>query len=391
MLEVGHKASCVRCGSLLYKNSEDSVQTTLALAFTGLIFFVVTNAYPLLALRVEGRVQETRLLSSVGYFFENGMYALSILMLVTCILVPLFQLTALIYILTPMTRGRLAPYTAPMFRLLQTLMPWGMIEVFLLGLLVSMIKLNKLATLVPGWSLWSYIGLIFVMTVMFSRFNPKDVWARVPLSRPWRQPSCDRVHLTCHICHLSFAWNHQAQSRAEACPRCNARVHYRKPKSVQRTAALVIAATLLYVPANILPITNTIFLGAEQADTIMSGVIFFMFSGSWHIALVIFIASVVIPFAKLIVLSYLLYSVKYSVKSSPRIRTWLYYWTEVVGRWSMVDVYVVMVLVALVQLNPFAVIHAGPGVIYFAAVVVITMIAAESFDARLLWDQEESA
>ena len=153
----------------------------------------------------------------------------------------------------------------------------------------------------------------------------------------------------------------------------------------------MIAATLLYIPANILPITTTVFLGTEQADTIMSGVIFFMFSGSWHIALVIFIASIVIPFAKLLILIYLLVSVKYNVKLSPRVRTVLYYWTEIVGRWSMVDVYVVTVLVALVQLSPFAVIQAGPGVIYFAAVVVITMFAAESFDPRLLWDQEESS
>jgi paraquat-inducible protein A len=270
-------------------------------------------------------------------------------------------------------------------------MPWGMVEVFLLGLLVSMIKLNKLATLVPGWSLWSYIALIIVMTMMFAGLNPKDIWKRVPFTGRWRTPSYDQAHFTCHICHLTFAWDHAQGKRDERCPRCDVRVHYRKPKSLQRATALVIAAMLLYIPANVLPITKAVFLGTEQSDTIMSGIIFFMFSGSWHIALVIFMASVVIPFAKLLILSYLLFSVKYQVKTSPRVRTWLYYWTEIVGRWSMVDVYVVMVLVALVQLKPFAVIHAGPGVLYFAAVVVITMIAAESFDARLLWDQEESS
>ena len=390
-LEIGYQASCGRCGSLLFKRTKDSIQVTLALAITGLIFFWITHAYPLLLIEVEGLAQDMNLLASVGYFFEHEMYVLSMLVLITCILVPLFQLIALIYLLLPMVRGQLAPYSAWVFRLVHTMMPWGMIEVFLLGLLVSMIKLNKLATLVPGWSLWACITLIIIMTTMFSVLNPKDVWKRIPFLREWIPASYHQVHFSCHTCHLTFASIQGEHGGHEHCPRCNAKVYHRKPMSFQRTTALVIGASLLYIPANLLPITQAVFVGSEQADTIMSGVVFFMFSGSWHIALVIFIASVIIPFAKLLLLGYLLFSVRYNVKSSPRVRTRLYCWTEVVGRWSMIDVYVVMILVALVQLKPFAVINAGPGVIYFATVVVMTMIAAECFDARLLWDQKESS
>ena len=160
----------------------------------------------------------------------------------------------------------------------------------------------------------------------------------------------------------------------------------RKPNSLNRCWALVIAATIFYFPANLLPITLTNALGHEQADTIMSGVIYFMFSGSWHIALVIFVASVFVPLMKLIILIFLLLSVQYPARIRPEDRTRLYRFTEAVGRWSMVDIFVVTILVALVQLEPLAGIQAGPGAIFFAAVVVITMFAAESFDPRLIWD-----
>ena len=121
----------------------------------------------------------------------------------------------------------------------------------------------------------------------------------------------------------------------------------------------------------------------------MSGVIFFMHSGSWHIALVIFIASVIIPLMKLLILIFLLISVHRTSSLSPKTQTQLYRFTEAVGRWSMVDVFVVTVLVALVQLGPLATIQAGPGALYFAGVVVLTMFAAENYDPRLIWDHEK--
>jgi paraquat-inducible protein A len=154
---------------------------------------------------------------------------------------------------------------------------------------------------------------------------------------------------------------------------------------------LIIAAVVFYFPANIFPITVTSALGHEQADTILSGVIYFFFSGSWHIALVIFVASVVVPLMKLITLIYLLISVQKKSTWKPEDRTRLYRITEAVGRWSMVDIYVVTILVSLVQLGPLANIVAGPAAIYFSGVVVITMIAAESFDPRLIWDAMEES
>ncbi len=189
--------------------------------------------------------------------------------------------------------------------------------------------------------------------------------------------------MRCHDCSLLAA------AHLQTCPRCGAHLHLRKPDSLGRTTALVLAALVLYLPANLLPITVTTAIGTRQADTILSGVIYFMQTGSWEIASVIFIASVFVPFAKLIILVLLLVSVRFRWRWRPRDRTVLYRLTELVGRWSMVDIYVVTILVALVRLGAVATIEAGPAAVYFAAVVVLTMFAAESFDPRLIWDALE--
>jgi paraquat-inducible protein A len=153
-----------------------------------------------------------------------------------------------------------------------------------------------------------------------------------------------------------------------------------------RSWALLISAFLFYIPANVLPMTITTSLGHKQTDTIMSGVLYFIESGSWGIALVIFIASIFVPLLKLTVLSFLLVSVQRKSAWRPHDRTQLYRIIEGIGRWSMVDIYVVTILVALVKLGLFANIDAGPAAVYFASVVVISMLAAKSFDPRLIWD-----
>jgi paraquat-inducible protein A len=173
---------------------------------------------------------------------------------------------------------------------------------------------------------------------------------------------------------------------AVKCPRCGAALHQRKVNSVARTWALMIAAAICYIPANLLPVTVVTSLGKTQADTIMSGVIYFLLSGSWYLALLIFFASVFVPVLKLVILTYLLLSVRRRSQWRPRERTRLYRITEAVGRWSMVDIYVVTILVALVKLGNLATIEAGLGAVFFCAVVVMTMFAAMSFDPRLIWD-----
>lgn len=200
----------------------------------------------------------------------------------------------------------------------------------------------------------------------------------------------DASLVSCHSCNLLSKVRPLRGGAHAVCPRCGAHLHQRKPNSISRTWALVLAAALLYIPANVLPIMKVTSFGKEQSDTIMSGIIYFVVSGSWLLALVIFFASIVVPLLKLVLLTYLLISVQWKSQWRPKDRTRLYRIAEAVGRWSMLDIYVVTILVALVNLGSLSTIKAGPGAIAFAAVVVITMFAAMSFDPRLIWDAMET-
>ena len=170
------------------------------------------------------------------------------------------------------------------------------------------------------------------------------------------------------------------------CPRCAATLHRRKPASLARTWAFLLAAMILYVPANTLPIMDTSSLFGTQRDTILSGVAFLWASGSYVLATLVFFASIVVPLAKMIALAVLAASVQLRACWQPRARTTTYRVIEFIGRWSMLDIYVVTLLVALVQVSTLASIHAGPGAAAFGAVVVLTLFAAASFDPRLIWD-----
>ncbi len=192
--------------------------------------------------------------------------------------------------------------------------------------------------------------------------------------------------IACHGCGQLSRF--QAGGRL-ACPRCGGALHLRKPNSEARTWALLVAAILFYIPANVLPVTHTTYLASTQSDTILSGVYYFITSGSWHIALIIFVASIVVPALKILALAFLLVSVRRRSDWRPEERTRLYHITELIGRWSMVDVYVVTVMVALLKLGALANVDAGVGIVFFGAVVVITMFAANSFDPRLIWDAME--
>lgn len=187
---------------------------------------------------------------------------------------------------------------------------------------------------------------------------------------------------SCHSCGLL----QRPREQHCFCGRCDAPLHARKTASLQRAWALLIASFILYIPANLLPIMETRSLVGDQADTIMSGVIYLLTHGSWPIALVIFFASILVPLAKMIALTLLLVTTQRGSLWRLPQRAALYRVVEAIGRWSMVDVYVVAILVALVQLDPLATIVPRMGAVAFGAVVVLTMLAAEAFDPRLMWD-----
>jgi paraquat-inducible protein A len=191
---------------------------------------------------------------------------------------------------------------------------------------------------------------------------------------------------TCGICGL-LAPAQDAEGAATACPRCGTRLHPRRAASIQRTGALLLAAAICYVPANLLPVLLTTSAGVDEADTILGGVVSLYGSGSWILALVVLVASLVIPAAKIVVLTWLLaVASRRRPATHPRDCTRLYRLVGLVGRWSMLDVFVAGFVIAVLQWGPFLSERSGPGLPFFAATVVLTMLAAMAFDPRLVWD-----
>ncbi len=170
------------------------------------------------------------------------------------------------------------------------------------------------------------------------------------------------------------------------CPRCNKVLSFRKPDSIQRTWAFLLAAAVCYIPANVLPVLNTTTATGSESDTIMQGVVLLWSPSGWPLSLIVLVASIIIPSAKIIALAYLLISVQRDSIANNERRLRLYRTIEFIGRWSMVDVFVDTFTAALIQLQPLMSVEPGPGLFFFAAVVVLTMLAVESFDPRLIWD-----
>ncbi|NEV64825.1 paraquat-inducible protein A [Thiorhodococcus minor] len=381
-------AECARCGGVLHRDRPDSLNRTLALTLAGIVLFIVANSFPFLTFEMQGQLTESTLMTGVIDLYQAGNWFISGVVLFTSVLAPGIQLALLLLVLIPLRLGQMPAWLPRVFRLVRTLTPWGMMDVFMLGILVSVVKLSEMATIIPGTSLFAFGVLILVLAAAQSALDPDLVWSRVPplkdVSRPIR-PGDD--HVACDVCELVMHRDSAIDDgRRLRCPRCMDVLHGRKPNSLQRTWALVLAAIVFYVPANLLPIMTVTSLGRTQSDTIYSGVVFLLTHGMWPLAIVVFVASIFVPLLKLLILLTLLLSVHFRCSWSPRDRTRLYRVTEAIGRWSMVDVYVVTILVALVRLGNLASVQAEAGAVFFCAVVIITMLAAMSFDPRLIWD-----
>lgn len=200
------------------------------------------------------------------------------------------------------------------------------------------------------------------------------------MSRP---PLASELNLVlCHACGKAC----DASQPIHECPRCGAPVHPRKPNSLTRTWAYLIAALVFYVPANLLPVMNTTMLGKGDDSTIMSGVIEFWSHGAWDIALIIFIASIAVPATKFVALGLLLITVQRGSTWAQAQRSKLFRFVELIGYWSMLDVIVVALVAALVKFQALGDIEPREGILFFGLVVVFTMLAAMSFDPRMIWE-----
>jgi paraquat-inducible protein A len=432
-LPVNGVLRCCRCNAALYRRQPGGLDRSLAYALAALALFMLANAFPIVGLSVNGDLVETTLFGSVYVLYRDGMWPLAMLIFVTTLLMPMLQAAGIVWLLLPLRLGR-RPYRAEfVFRMLHVAQSWGMTEVLILGLLVALVKLAHIASVVPDTALWSFGALMLLLAAAAAAFDPRDLWARLegppdvalhgaaaggsaggsagasaagstvtsslatspsahlPASASFpARTAAGCLRCVCHDCGLlsaPLAGTHQHDLR---CARCGSRLHLRKPNSLARTWALLLAALVLYLPANLLPVMHTSSLFGAQKDTIMSGVVYLWTSGSWPLAALVFIASIAVPMLKILAIGFLAASANLRSRWQPVQRARIYRIVELVGRWSMLDIYVIAILTALVQFNALATITAGPAAIAFGAVVVLTMFAAMSFDPRLTWDARQT-
>jgi paraquat-inducible protein A len=400
-VQPGSTLRCHRCHAELRRGRSNGPEYALAFTTASVVLLVISNVFPIVGLSVNGTLVQTTLAGSVRVLYLDGMWPLAALVGLTTILMPVVQTMTMLWLLLPLHFGRKPRGPVGAFRLFQLARPWGMTEVLILGLLVALVKLAHIAKVVPGTALWSFIALMIILAAAAASFDPQDVWSRIAAARntdrtlrpPRRIPANGALTgaacgLTlCHDCGLLVGSS--KGSVARHCPRCGASLHVRKPASLSRTWAYLLAATVLYIPANVLPVMDTSSLFGAQKDTILSGVVYLWVSGSWPLAVLVFIASIAVPMLKVLGLAYLTISTQLRSQWLPEQRTQIYRAIELVGRWSMLDIYVITMLVALVQFKALATINAGPAAIAFGAVVVLTLLAAMSFDPRLIWDAVE--
>jgi paraquat-inducible protein A len=354
------------------------------LAATAALLFAAAQSYPLIGMELRGLSQSARIESGVVGLIDRGFAPLAVLVLLVSFAAPLFRIAATIYVLASIGMGRRPRHLATIFRLSERLRPWAMLDVFLLGTLIAVTKLHDLAAVDIGTGFWTLGLLVLTLAGLDSSIDRRAVWTALhptppSLVRPESSTSIDCR--TCGMIHPTLA-----PDPPRTCARCGARLSRRKPDSLTRTWALVVTGLLLYLPANAYPAMTVISFGRGAPSTILGGVVALMNGEDWPLALLIFTASVAVPVLKLVGLTVLLLSVQFGLRSRLMDRVRLYRIIEFIGRWSMIDIFVAALLTALVTLGQVATIEPGLGILAFGGVVVTTMVAAESFDPRLMWD-----
>lgn len=355
--ELTHRqrAVCPTCGHTLLtyrKNQNDSV---LALAISALIFLGLSLPFNFLSFRSSGVQHQIALPDSFSALFKQDYLSLAIITGLATLIFPGLVLIGMI-VLGHYRKVNLKPkFLTHVFFWVKTLLPWSMAEIFLVGTLVSLIKVSSMADISIGLSFYAFVAFSACMTACVIHFdiNRYAFWlyGEIPSPKPITERSIT--------------------------------------VSIQRTWALLITATLLYIPANLLPIMHTQLFGRDEPSTIVGGAITLWESGDYPVAIIIICASVLIPVAKILILTWLNLSVQKGLTRGTKVRTRFYRLTEGIGRWSMIDVFVVAILVALVQLGNTIAIHPGPAAIAFCGVVFITMVAAMTFDNRLIWQNRK--
>ncbi|MDP1753269.1 MAG: paraquat-inducible protein A [Reyranella sp.] len=396
------RSNCVRCGTILRLTRADPFDRSLALNVAALVLFAILWLAMLMKVSTAGIVHETTLASGPIELVARGLWPLAAAVALTTVVAPLIRLTGMIYVLVGLKLPSPPPNLRGVFRVVRYMKTWAMLEVLLLGVFVAYTKLGDLVNIEIGPAVYA-LGLYSIVIVWAeTALDPHAVWEGIERSGQTHAPMPPSAvgparldfrpeAVGCESCGLVSVPPEQGGGHDARCPRCGAPLHARKPYSLQRTWALVIAAAVLYVPANIYPVLTVMQGGAGQPSTILGGVEELLASKMYPLALLVFFASILVPMFKLIGLAVMLgATMMVTTERGAAVllsqRTTLYYIVAWVGRWSMVDIFMESLLGALVQFGRVVTIEPGAGALAFCAVVFVTIVAAEAFDPRLMWD-----
>lgn len=387
VLEIREKACCPRCHATLTVCWDVPRSRLNAYSLAALLMLLLACMFPFISMNVTGIVQEISLAEIPRALFSENYAVLSWLFLLLVLLLPASSLIIMLLLINPLPLA--TSLKIHLARILFWLKNWCMPEIFMAAVLVSFVKLMAYGEIAIGSSFWPMGLFCLLLLRAFQCLDKYWLWQRIAPLPPVTQPlhvgqSALRQGLRlCGCCHAILPVT------ADRCPRCQAKGQPRRKHSMQWTMALLITAIMLYLPANLLPMMSTEFLGSKGAATILSGVLLLWEEGAWPVALVIFIASIVVPCLKMIAIGWLCWDAGGYGRSQGARMHLIYMLVEFVGRWSMIDVFVIAILSALVQVGSLLHVYPASGALIFAVVVVITMFASLSFDPRLNWDRTD--
>lgn len=390
-VEPGGMAVCSRCGYPLIRRSRFSLSFWSALTAGALVIFAIANFFPLARLSMLGKTIDASFVGALWLAWHDGHYLLSVMTGLVGFWMPLTQLCFLFWALSCIRRGHLPDDFRLAMRVYHFVGPWSMAPVLMLAIIVAIVKFAGLAVLEPMPGIWAFGVLTFMLTAL-SRLDSQRLWAYAedagltPVAVDTGLPP-ERL-AACQVC--GQVQEHDPDSGMDACGRCNSLVWKRRPNMNGRVWALLVAAAVAYIPANVLPMMEIRSLLGSSVHTILGGVIELWRLGSWDLAIIVFIASVVVPITKLIALAVLMLARHWKGVDTQRQRTRLYEMVEFIGQWSMLDVFVVILMAAMANFPGVSQVIAGPAAASFGMVVILTMLAAMSYDPRTGWDQQYS-
>lgn len=378
--------SCQRCGATLRQVRSSSLILCSICATSGLVLFVLALSLPAVSVWMQGgRYARSDLLTGPERLRITGYWELSIAVMITLIALPLIKLLTVVSMAIAVRLGRVPRLLKASFAALPTISEWAMVDVFLLGAMIALFRLKVWMVVSFGPSLFALGGAALCSIAVDASLDRFVFWRRVPLAPPAIGPraksGASATWLGCSGCGRVARLPDHA-----ICQRCERPVHARKPDTLRRTWALIAAAALLAVPANILPVMTITKLGRGGPSTILGGTVELTEAGLWGLALLVFVASVLVPLFKLGALSYLLLTTGRGSRAGLLFRTRLFRVVALIGRWSMIDIFATMMLVALARFGWLGTVLPGLGASAFCGVVALTMWASKSFDPRAMWD-----